>query len=367
MALSDAADHGVLVTELATLPARPEDGGPAGADVPRASTTALLATIQPYPDALERVEYGASRGVAAFRVNFARHPAEANLQLLRSMGEWAERRGLPLERWVDLPGSKPRLGRFAEGSEVLQPGQPFTLLRDPSRPGDASCVGTAMGEAFDGLACGDQVVLADGAVVLAVERRDGESVRCTVVRAGRVHSRAGAIVPSRYVPSRALTVQDHEVVRLAAPFATHVCVSFADTRTIVADARAAAGTAPKIVAKIESPAGVAELAGMAEAADGLVLARGDLGAFFEPAAMREIGVRLVRAARGGGAAAVLATNFFQGVAQSGRLTAAEADDLRWAFSLRPEYLMINETSHSPRWREVFDTAAEACRRLAPPL
>lgn len=305
---------------------------------------------------MERVGRAFAMGVSAFRVNFARHSIEANVDLLGALREWSDGRRPATERFVDLPGPKPRLGEFVRGSESLQTGDAFTLLRDTTRLGDASAAGVSLGPLFRELAPGDVVKLADGTVHLRVEERGEGAVRCRVVRGGRVYSRCGAAVPARYRPNGALTRRDRSVLRVAAPHATHICVSFADTPGIVEETRSAARPGTRILAKVESPVAIEALAGLARAADGLVLARGDLSVFYSSDDIRALGIRLDGWAARSGGISIFATDFFRGIVTAGKLDRAEVDQLSWAFGMRPHYLLINETSYSARWREVLAAA-----------
>ena len=318
----------------------------------------LIVTVKPRADALTRVEYAVERGVRAFRVNFARRAIGENVALLEAIGDVAIRRGAELEFWIDLPGPKARLGEFANESEFLSLGRRFIIYPGAERLGDADGAGLDDVALFDRLESGDTVIVADGAVHLTVNARSESTVECEVAKAGRVHARCGVVAPRRYVANRALTRDDRVVAVVAARLATHVCASFVDSPQVVHDVRAAVGPGLGIVAKIESPIGVAAGEALAAVADGLVLARGDLRAFYSDREMRRIASQLKRHSTHHGAQLVLASNYFRGLSQTGVLTADERDEILWALALSPEYLMINETSHSPHWRAVVDAAVD---------
>ncbi len=317
----------------------------------------LLVTLRPGADVMQRAQYALEHDVGAFRVNFSRCSVEDNVALIRSLRGLSSRLGVPVEVFVDLPGPKARAALFARGSEILSQGHAFALLGDPGRPGDAFGMGVSDPAILCPLRRGDIVKVADGGVHLRVVTKTGASVSCVVVKAGRVYSRCGIVAPGRYTPNGALTGKDRRILAILDTSVTAVCVSFADTPAIVAETRAHLGGRASVVAKIESPAAVACLDDLAQVSDGVMHARGDLRAFFTPREMRRIATDLRRSAVSHATFLILATNYFTGICDRGALSTAEAQEIRHALSLQPDYLLVNETSHTAPWRHVIDAAS----------
>jgi pyruvate kinase len=202
------------------------------------------------------------------------------------------------------------------------------------------------------VAVGDRLLLDDGRLELEVTRVDGGRVRTSVVTGGTLRGRTGLAVAGKELPFPAMTRADRRKLALAVDSgADWIGVSMAQgARQVQAVRRALARLgAPqvKVVAKIESRSGLANLDEIIDSADAVMIARGDLvvavGADRLPAVQARIAARV----RARGKELVIATNFLSRMLTEAAPSAANLRDVARARRQGPRWLMLNETAISP--------------------
>lgn len=216
----------------------------------------------------------------------------------------AERVGRSVRIGADLRGRKMRVGPLPGGEILLEAGAPFELRpvgTDEETPGSAESASVNC-PSLAGLArAGDEVLLDDGALRLRVESVGEEAVRCEVVVGGPLPERSGFNLPGRAIDLPALTAKDEADLDALAPLAPDlVYLSYVERAEDVAHLRRALevrGLRIPIVAKIERAVAVENAAAIAEAADALCLARGDLGVEVDLPRLPAVQRRVVAAAR----------------------------------------------------------------------
>jgi pyruvate kinase len=230
---------------------------------------------------------------------------------------------------VDLPGPKIRLGDLREPIVQLATGDGFVLRPDDESPGDASGAHVAYPGLGEDLHHGDRILLADGAVELRVLSDGAAQVRAEVVRGGAIRPRAGVSVPSDRLSRPTLTEEDRRGAPLAAALGAHyLAQSFVRRSDDVRELRALSGSATlPIVAKIETRAAVDDFDDVARAADGVMIARGDLGVELPFEEVPIIQKQLVRRALDLGVQAIVATQMLESMVAAPRPTRAEASDV----------------------------------------
>jgi pyruvate kinase len=228
---------------------------------------------------------------------------------------------------VDLPGPKVRLGAFKANEAELRAGATIEIVRE-SGTATATRLTTSHPGLVDDLHPGDHVLLADGEVELVVERAD-EALTLEVIRGGRVRSRAGVSVPAGRLSLPALTDADLRLldeVHVLAP--DLVGQSFVRAAADVNGLRQALGSdGPRIVAKIETRPAVESIGAILEAADAIMVARGDLGVEIPYPEVPIVQKRLIAAARKAGRPSIVATQMLESMVHASRPTRAEASDV----------------------------------------
>ena len=287
--------------------------------------TKLVATIGPASIGL--VDRLIAAGLDIARINFS-HGSEADhLRTAEVVRAAATAAGRTVGILADLPGPKLRLAQLHVEPVELETGSTLTLTGPEVPAGDVS-LPLADGSVPAALEVGDRILLADGAAELRVTSSRRETAVCEVVRGGDVRSRQGVSVPAERMASDALGRADEAVI----PHLLEVAPDFAGQSFVrsAADVRLLRSRIPDeigIVAKIETRPALDAIEEILEVADGIMVARGDLGVElpFEqvPLAQKD----LVRAALMAGKPSIVATQMLESMIQAPRPTRAEASDV----------------------------------------
>ena len=318
--------------------------------------TKLVCTIGPASES--RVAELIEAGMDVARINCSHGTREDHDRLLEAVRGAARETGRQVGVMADLSGPKVRLGELVNGEVTLEPGATFTLRADG--PGDPSGAATTHRGLAAELEPDDRVLLADGAVELRVVRTAGSEVATEVTRGGTVRSRAGVNVPSERLAIPAITPKDEEDLAWAVQAGVDMVAQSFVRRAF--DVRALAGLIgeprPVVVAKIETKPAVEDAAAIMLAADGVIVARGDLGV---ETALEEIPVhqkRLVSMANRAAIPVVVATQMLESMMTSPRPTRAEAGDVAGAvFDGADAVMLSGETAIGAHPVEATATAA----------
>jgi pyruvate kinase len=305
-------------------------------------------------------------GMSVARLNFAHGTADEHAARVTAIRDVARTAGRHVAILADLPGPKVRLGPLRGGEATLEDGATFTFLAGLDAldgEGDATRAATTHAGLAGDLVPGDRIQLSDGVVEVVVRAVDGLAVTTTVERGGTVRSRAGVNVPADRLSLPAIGDHDRELARLAVDLGIDlVGQSFVRTAADVEDLRALLGPAgPAIVAKIETRSAVDDFEAVAAAADGVMVARGDLGLELPFEAVPLVQKRLVRIAVALGKPVIVATQMLESMIGAGRPTRAEASDVANAVLDGADAVMLSgETAIG-----AFPVhAAEAAQRIA---
>src|SRR4051794_4984290 len=249
---------------------------------------------------------------------------------------------------VDLQGPKIRVGTFASGPVELADGAEFTITTEDV-PGDEHEVGTT----YDGLPGdvqpGDRLLIDDGKVALECVRVDGPRVVTKVLEGGRVSNNKGINLPGVAVSVPALSEKDKEDLRWALHLqADLIALSFVRNADDVKDVRAIMdeeGIHLPVLAKIEKPQAVDNLAEIVEAFDGIMVARGDLGVELPLEDVPLVQTQAITLARRAAKPVIVATQMLESMIETSRPTRAEASDVANAVLDGADALMLSgETS-----------------------
>ena len=304
--------------------------------------TKIVATIG--PASISRVDELVAAGMDVARINFSHGTPADHQTAVRAVHAAAARAGRTVGVMVDLSGPKVRLGRLPPGGVVLATGATFTLRRG-KETGDVDGAATN----HDGLARdmrpGDRISLADGAVELRVTAT-GDEVACEVVTGGVLRSHAGVNVPAERLSLPAITDRDRQdLARARTLGADYIAQSFVRQASDVDALRAVLGEpAIPIIAKIETGAAVEAAADILQAADAVMLARGDLGVDVDLERVPLIQKRITRQAVAMGVPAIIATHMLESMIEEPRPTRAEVSDIANAVLDDADAVMLSAES-----------------------
>ncbi len=319
---------------------------------PRGRKVKILATTGPAsrePDMLRRL---LRAGADAFRVNMSHGDHAFHAQTIKAIRNLEKEFGRPIAILCDLQGPKLRVGTFKEGKAVIRHSGHFTLDRNPE-PGDDNRVELPHPELFGLLEKGQRLLINDGKIRLKVIRADESEILCSAEVGGVISDRKGVNVPDAEVPIPALTDKDRRDLAFAVEQgADWIGLSFVQRPEDVAEAKKLIGAnGPAICAKIEKPMAIRRLDEIIELADGIMVARGDLGVELEPQEVPPLQKKIVNKARLMGKPVIVATQMLESMIESPAPTRAEVSDVANAVYDGADAVMLSAETAAGAWPE----------------
>ncbi len=312
----------------------------------RARRSRILATLGPASSTLERIRELVAAGADVFRLNFSHGSHADHAERYRQIRQVEAERGHPIGVLMDLQGPKLRVGRMAGGKVMLEAGQPFRLDLG-SAEGDATRASLPHPEIFAALEAGTELLLDDGKLRLRVERFGADFAETTVLVGGPLSDRKGVNVPGVVLPISPLTAKDRADLAFGLELGVDwVALSFVQRPEDIREARELIGDQAWIMAKLEKPAAIEHLDAIVALADGVMVARGDLGVELPPQQVPVLQRRIVRAARKAGRPVVVATQMLESMITAPVPTRAEASDVATASA--PSYTAVATSEASAR-------------------
>jgi pyruvate kinase len=292
--------------------------------------TKIVATVGPACRAPEQLAALVAAGVDVFRLNMAHGSIEGHEATLRDIRRLGAALQQEITVLVDLGGPKIRLGALVGGQADCQSGATVRFVRGDvsSEPLDLTSTYSRL---IDELAVGDRVMLADGTVSLNVTERTADSAVCRVVQPGIVRSRQGINLPGVRLSLPAMSDDDREHARWAAHREIdYISLSFVrdpadilELKTLLREAGSSAG----VIAKIEKQEALDRLSEIVLAADGVMVARGDLGVEIDVARMPIVQKEIVALANRLQKPVIIATQMLDSMQRSSYPTRAEVTDV----------------------------------------
>jgi pyruvate kinase len=315
----------------------------------RERSARILATLGPASASRERIRELADAGADVFRLNFSHGSHADHAERLQQIREVEQEIGRPIGVLMDLQGPKLRVGRFAEGKVVLAPGARFRLDLDPAA-GDVTRANLPHAEIFAALEAGTELLLDDGKLRLRVDAFGPDFADTTVLVGGVLSDRKGVNVPGVVLPISPLTAKDLADLDFGLKLGVDwVALSFVQRAEDIREAREIIGDRAWIMAKLEKPAAIDQLEPIVALADGVMVARGDLGVELPPQQVPVLQRRIVRAARAAGKPVVVATQMLESMITSPVPTRAEASDVATAIYDGADAVMLSAESASGQY------------------
>jgi pyruvate kinase len=307
--------------------------------------TKIVATVGPATSAPEAMRALLVAGADVVRLNAAHGMGDVHVQRAALARETAAALGRAVGVLVDLPGPKMRTGPVVDDEIQLETGSELTLTA-AAVIGDAHRVSTTVPELARWVKPGDDIYLADGAIVLHVERVVDADVVCEVVRGGVLRSRKGMHVPRAEAHVESFTDADAVALRMAIAIkADFIGLSFVRRPEDVEAVRARLPkrrNRPQLVAKIETAVALDHLPGIVGAADAVMVARGDLGIQVPARRVPLIQKEIIRFCNMAGKPVITATQMLESMTRSPLPTRAEVNDVANAVLDGTDALMLSE-------------------------
>ena len=319
-------------------------------------STKIVATLGPASSDKLVLERMLAAGVDVVRFNFSHGTAEDHLARAVLVREAAAASGREVAIMADLQGPKIRVGRFEGGKAELRNGARF-VLDASAELGSAERVGLDYKDLPRDVKAGDVLLLNDGLIVLDVERVAGAEIHTLVRVGGELSNNKGINKQGGGLSAPALTAKDVRDIETAmACGADYVAVSFVKNRTDVEMARRLAtiagekhGVRPDIIAKIERAEAVPLLREILDAADGIMVARGDLAVEVGNAAVPALQKRMIKMAREQNKLAITATQMMESMIVNAVPTRAEVSDVANAVLDGTDAVMLSAETASGRY------------------
>jgi pyruvate kinase len=295
-----------------------------------AQKTKIVATIGPASESPEMLARLIRAGMNVARLNFSHGNPAKHAEVIRRIRDAARETGRRIAIMADLPGPKMRLGKIDPESIQLLPGERFVLTNE-NIIGDARRVSMSFEPLPRVVKPGNRIFLNDGLVQLVVERVTGNDVECTVVVGGELRSRKGLNLPGIDLGISAFTEHDRECLEFALKEGVDaVSQSFVERAADIEAVRGAAakmGSQPFIIAKIERADALEYFDEILAAADGIMVARGDLGVEVPIEQIAYTQKQLIAKANLAGKPVITATQMLESMVSSRLPTRAEATDV----------------------------------------
>jgi pyruvate kinase len=293
--------------------------------------TKIVATIGPASRETKVLERVVQAGANVLRLNFSHGSHEDHLRIIHDAREVGARLHRPLALLQDLSGPKIRTGRVRGGEIEIATGTRIGITTDESVEGTPELISTTYDPLPRDVSPGDRILLDDGNLELRVVGVSGERVDCEVVDGGRLRSNKGMNLPGVKLSTPALTEKDRRDLAFGLSHGLdYVALSFVRRAADVEEARAflrAAGEDTPLIAKIEKPEAIENLDAILDAADGLMVARGDLGVELSTEQVPTLQKRILAKANAAGKVVITATQMLESMIENPRPTRAEASDV----------------------------------------
>jgi len=309
--------------------------------------TKITASIGPNCEDREVLTRMISAGVNMCRLNFSHDTGDVQGRKIDLIREISTELNTPVAVMIDLQGPKHRIGNFAtEDKYPLEIGQKFVFDNDPT-PGDSTRVQLPDEDVLKSLKVGDRVLLNDGKIEMRVDAILDNGIETTVMRGTEIWSRRGFNLPDTEIATSVLTEKDRADLEYAiTKNPDYVAISFVQKPEDVAEVRdfitERSGHPIKIIAKIERPNAVERITDIAAAADGIMIARGDLAVEVPFEEVPAISRHIIRECRKMNKPVIVATQMLGTMVNSEFPTRAEITDVANAAYLRADSTMTSE-------------------------
>ncbi len=315
--------------------------------------TKIVATIGPASNSPEMLKKLVAAGINVARLNFSHGNYESHSEAIRNIRSIGRTLNRPVGILLDLQGPKIRVGKLENGEPVrLKRSAPFAITSTPMA-GTAEMVSTTYQNLHSDVQPGDIILLDDGLIRLQVESKTRDTVNCKVVNGGMLKENKGINLPGVAVSAPSLTNKDIRDVNFGIKngvdyFALSFVRTAEDLGTIKSIMKKQ-GVAIPVIAKIEKPEAVENLEAILDVADGIMVARGDLGVEMRPELVPIIQKNIISATVRKNKPVITATQMLETMSVNPIPTRAEASDVANAIFDGTDAVMLSGETASGKY------------------
>lgn len=314
--------------------------------------TKIVCTIGPSSNSFDTIKSMIEKGMGVARLNFSHGTHQDHGEMMDKIRKASSEVGRPVAILQDLCGPKIRVGEIPSPGVQLRSGETLVLTTDKS-----SARENHVPVSYSGLPsqvkAGDRILLADGMMELIVERTTLSEISCSVVTGGLLTSHKGINLPTSSLDIPAITEKDRRDLMFGLDMGVdYVALSFVRTASDIHEIKKIIHRQNKqtpVIAKIEKHEALNHMDGIIAAADGIMVARGDLGVEIPLEKVPNIQKRLVRKANHTGKPVVIATQMLRSMVDSPRPTRAEAADVANGVLDGADAVMLSEETASGKY------------------
>jgi len=330
--------------------------------------TKIVCTLCPSSNSKEQITKLVQSGMNVARINFSHGDHEGHGKVIRIIREVAEEQDATLAILADLQGPKIRVGQMKDGAQPMQEGSYVTLTPDDSVEGTSELIPIDYAGLPDDAVAGDRVLMDDGLLGLKIIKKEDRQIIAQVIDGGMLKSRKGVNLPGVNISMASLTPKDIEDLEFAvSQDVDYLAMSFvrtaADIQEVVSRVRAQNSQA-RVIAKIEKPEAVTNINEIIDEADGIMVARGDLGIEIASEQVPLVQNRIIERCRRVGKPAITATQMLDSMIENPRATRAENSDVANAVLDGTDAVMLSgETAAGNYPVEAVKTMDRICRSV----
>lgn len=303
--------------------------------------TKILATIGPSSNSADMIHELVLAGVNCFRLNFSHGTHDDHRAALGHIRAAEDKLGRSIAVVADMQGPKLRIGEFKDGSVALKHGQEFTFDLDTA-PGDEDRVCLPHPEILSVLAAGQMISLDDGKLRVEITQCGKNFARGRVVAGTKLSSKKGVNVPGVQLPIPALTDKDKADLAAALEMGVDwIAQSFVQTPDDVKQALALIDGRAALMVKLEKPSALEHIDEIADLADGIMIARGDLGVEIPAQKVPVVQKDVIDLMRARAKPVVVATQMLESMIDNPQPTRAEVSDVATAVFDGADAIMLS--------------------------
>ncbi len=330
--------------------------------------TKIICTIGPASEKPEVFRRLAESGMNVVRLNFSHGSQEEHGERIQMVMDYRRETGKPLGLLLDTKGPEIRIGEMQEGGAAISPGDPFTLTTEEIVGDEKRAHVTYAGLPGD-VKPGNSILIEDGILHLRVKKVEGTEIYCTVVNGGVLGSRKNVNVPGVHIKLSDITEKDKSDILFGIKNGVDfIAASFVqnarDVILIKQFLRANNGGHIHVIAKIENREGVVNIDSIIEEADGVMVARGDLGVDLAVEEVPIVQKTIVKKCNTAGKPVIVATQMLDSMIRNPRPTRAEANDVAGAIAESADAIMLSGETASGKYPvEALETMDRIARAM----
>ena len=329
--------------------------------------TKIICTMGPATEREGVLDALIANGMNCARFNFSHGTHPEHQARIAAVREAAKKAGRVISLILDTKGPEMRLGEFADGKVELTKGETFTLTYADT-PGDATHVAVNHKNLWQEVQPGDTLLLPDGLVALRVERIDGKDIVTTILNSGPMSTKKRVAAPGVALGLPPISEQDEKDIIFGIEndmdFVAASFIQRPEDVTALRDLIKAHGGHMEILPKIENLEGVKNFDAILAAADGIMVARGDLGVEIPAEEVPLVQKEIIDKCNAAGKPVIVATQMLESMTSNPRPTRAEASDVANAIFDGTDAIMLSgETASGDYPVEAVQTMDRIARRI----